>query len=105
MKDYQITDIRNLAIVGHASSGKTILGEAMLASAGVINRMGSIDAGNTVADYHDNERERKISIQASLLHLEWQGKRFHIVDTPGYLDFVGEAIGALRVADCAVVVV
>ena len=76
MKEYQAGDIRNFAIVGHASSGKTMLSEAMLACAGVINRMGSIAAGSTVSDYHESEKHRQISVSASLMHLEWLGKKF-----------------------------
>ncbi|MCS7090039.1 MAG: elongation factor G [Verrucomicrobiota bacterium] len=105
MKTYSASDIRNFALVGHASSGKTMLSECMLACAGVINRLGSITQGTTVSDYHDNERERKISIQTSMLHLEWLGRKFNILDCPGYLDFLAEALGALRVADLAVIVV
>ncbi len=105
MKSYAPADIRNFAIVGHASCGKTMLSECMLACAGVINRLGSVAAGTTVSDYHDNERERKISIQSSLMHLEWMGKKFNLVDTPGYLDFISEALAALRVGDFALIVV
>ncbi len=105
MKTYQPSDIRNLAIVGHASSGKTMLAECMLVCAGVINRLGSVTQGTTVSDYHDNERERKISIQTSMLHLEWLGRKLNVLDCPGYLDFIAEALGALRVADLAVIVV
>ena len=105
MKEYQPADIRNFAIVGHASSGKTMLSEAMLACAGVINRMGSIAAGTTVSDYHDNERERQISVSATLMHLEWLGKKFNILDCPGYADFISEGLGALKVGDFALIVV
>jgi elongation factor G len=105
MKTYQPAGIRNFAIVGHASSGKTMLSECMLACGGVINRLGSVANGTTVSDYHENERERKISIQASLLHCEWMEKKFNFMDTPGYLDFISEALGALRVSDFAVIVV
>jgi elongation factor G len=105
MKTYQAGDIRNFAIVGHASSGKTMLSEAMLACSGAINRMGSIAAGSTVSDYHDSEKARQISTHASLLHTEWLGKKFNIIDTPGYLDFISEGLGALRVGDFALVVV
>src|SRR3972149_5272342 len=104
MKTYQASDIRNFAIVGHASSGKTMLSEAMLVCGGVLNRLGSAANGTTTSDYHDNERERKISIQASLLHLEWMNKKFNLLDCPGYLDFISEALGALRVADFALIV-
>src|SRR5438132_5210148 len=105
MKEYKPADIRNFAIFGHASSGKTMLSEAMLACAGVINRMASISAGSTVSDYHDNEKERQISVSATLMHLEWLGKKFNILDCPGYADFISEGLGALKVGDFALIVV
>ncbi len=105
MKTYQPADLRNFAIVGHASSGKTMLAEAMLLCGGVINRMGRIADGSTVSDYHVSEKNRKISVSASLLHTEWMGKKFNIIDTPGYLDFISEGLGALRVGDFALVVI
>jgi elongation factor G len=82
-----------------------MLSEAMLACAGVINRMGSIAAGSTVSDYHDNEQERQISVSATLMHTEWLGKKFNILDCPGYADFISEGLGALRVGDFALIVV
>ncbi len=82
-----------------------MLSECMLACGGTINRLGTIAAGSTASDYHTEEKERKISIQASLLHTEWLDRKFSIIDTPGYLDFISESLGALRVADSAVVVV
>jgi elongation factor G len=105
MKTYQPAEIRNFAIVGHASSGKTMLSEAMLMCGGVISRMGRIADGSTVSDYHVSEKNRQISVSASLLHTEWMGKKFNIIDTPGYLDFISEGLGALRVGDFALVVV
>src|SRR5499427_2348420 len=105
MKEYQAAEIRNFAIVGHASSGKTMLSEAMLATAGVINRMGTINAGSTVSDYHDSEQQRQISVSATLMHLEWLGKKFNVLDCPGYADFISEGLGALRVGDFALIVV
>jgi elongation factor G len=105
MKTFPSKDIRNFAIVGHASAGKTMLSECMLACAGVINRLGSIATGTTLSDYHADEKDRKISIHASLLHTEWLDKKFNLIDTPGYLDFISEGLGALRVADFALVVV
>ena len=103
MKEFTSADIRNFALVGHGASGKTMLCEAMLACAGEINRMGSIETKNTVSDYHHDEHERQISIHSSPLHLEWMNKKFNIIDTPGYLDFIGEAISSLAVVDMAVV--
>ena len=103
MKEFRSADIRNFSIVGHGASGKTMLCEAMLACAGEINRMGSIETKNTVSDYHHDEHERQISIHSSPLHLEWMNKKFNIIDTPGYLDFIGEAISSLAVVDMAVV--
>jgi elongation factor G len=105
MKTYPTQDIRNFAIVGHASAGKTTLSECMLVCGGVLNRLGSVNAGSTTSDYHADEKERKISIHASLLHTEWLGKKLNIIDTPGYLDFISEGLAALRVADFAMVVV
>src|SRR5215813_7101763 len=105
MKDYQPGEIRNFAIVGHASSGKTMLSEAMLACAGVINRMGTIAAGSTVSDYHENEQQRQISVSASLMHVDWLGKKFNILDCPGYADFISEGLGALRVGDFALIAI
>jgi elongation factor G len=105
MKTYSPAELRNFAIVGHASSGKTMLSEAMLMCGGVTNRMGRIADGSTVSDYHVSEKNRQISVSASLLHTEWAGKKFNIIDTPGYLDFISEGLGALRVGDFALVVI
>ena len=82
-----------------------MLSEAMLLCSGAIGRMGRIADGSTVSDYHPSERQRQISVQTSLLHTAWMGKKFNILDTPGSVDFVGETLGALRVADFAMVVI
>src|SRR5690242_12178597 len=105
MKTYPPAEIRNFAIVGHASSGKTMLSEAMLLCAGVTTRMGRIADGSTVSDYHVSEKQRQISVSATLMHAEWAGKKFNLIDTPGYLDFISEGLGALRVGDFALVVI
>ncbi len=98
-------DIRNFALVGHATSGKTMLAESMLMCSDTIRRMGSIIQGSTVSDYHVGEQQRHISIHGTPLNCEWQRRRFNFIDTPGYLDFSSEAINALNVADFALVVI
>lgn len=105
MKTYQAADIRNFAVVGHATSGKTTLCEAMLATAGEISRMGSVANGTTISDYHPGEKLHQISIHATPLHLEWLGKKLNAIDTPGYMDFISEALVALQVGDFALIVV
>lgn len=105
MKIAQPADIRNFALVGHATSGKTTLAEAMLYCGGAISRLGSVAQGSTVSDYHVGEQQRHISIHGTTLHCAWQGRQLNFIDTPGYLDFSSEAIHALRVADFAVVVI
>jgi len=102
---FKTEDLRNFAIVGHGSSGKTMLGEAILSCGGVINRMGSTLNGSTVSDYHEEEKKRQISIHTSLLHIEWLGKKLNFADTPGYLDFLSDGLGALQVSDSALIVV
>src|SRR5689334_1244535 len=105
MKEYASSDLRSFAVLGHASSGKTMLTEAMLACSGKIGRMGSIAAGTTVSDYHASEHQHHISVHASLLNTEWMGKKFNILDCPGYADFISEGLGALRVGDLALIVI
>ena len=105
MKTYQAADIRNFAVVGHATCGKTTLCEAMLATSGEISRMGSVSNGTTISDYHPGEKLHGISIHATPLHLEWLGKKLNAIDTPGYMDFISEALVALQVGDFALVVV
>jgi len=105
MKDYLTKDIRNVAIVGHASSGKTSLTEAMLHSAGLTNRIGTIVEGNTKSDYRPEEIERQCSVGTSLLTVEWNETKLNLLDTPGFSDFVGDALSAVRVADTGLIVV
>ncbi|HIA79291.1 MAG TPA: elongation factor G [Candidatus Marinimicrobia bacterium] len=105
MKQFNSRDIRNFAIVGHGATGKTSLVESMLVLGGEINRMGTIEAGSTVADYHPGETERQISIHSTPLHMEWTDKKFNMIDVPGYSDFIGEAISSLAVVDMAVILI
>ncbi len=105
MKEFNAINIRNCAIIGHATVGKTSLSEAMLYSAGETNRLGTIEDGSTISDYNADEIERNISINASLLHCFWKNCKLNILDTPGYPDFIGEVIGSLRVTELGIVVV
>ncbi len=105
MADYQTTSIRNIALVGHGSEGKTTLTEAMLFAAGHIDRQGRVDDGNTVSDYDPEEIKRKISIGTALAPVEWNKTKTNVVDVPDYFDFIGEMIGAMRVVKTACIVV
>jgi elongation factor G len=104
MTIYKSDQLRNVVLLGHGGSGKTSLAEAMLFDAGAVNRLGRVDDGTSVSDWDDEERRRKMSINASLLPCEWQGHKLNMLDTPGYMDFVGEVISAGCVSDGAVVV-
>jgi small GTP-binding protein domain len=105
MKEYEASNIRNLALIGHGSAGKTILAESMLACGGAITRIGSVEQGSTVSDYHEDEQQRQISIHTTSMYAEWKSCKLNILDSPGYADFVGEALSALRVADSAILTV
>lgn len=103
MAGYDISKLRNVALLGHGNSGKTSLSEAMLFAAGAISRLGKVDEGNTTSDFDPEEQRRKISVNTSILPLDWEGCRITILDTPGYTDFVGEVRSAVRVVEGAVV--
>jgi elongation factor G len=105
LADYTIKDIRNIALISHADSGKTTLAEAILHNAGVTSRFGKIEDGTTISDYSEDEKERKISINSSILSFEYKGKHITLIDTPGYADFIGEVLACLTAADSAIVVV
>lgn len=105
MKIYQTGDIRNVALVGGAKSGKTTLAECMLFEGGVINRRGSVEDKNTVSDYREIEIERQNSVFSTVMYAEFNGKKINIIDTPGFDDFVGEVYSALKVADTAVMMI
>jgi elongation factor G len=104
VKQVGIKAIRNVAFVGHGGSGKTSLTEALLFITGGIDRMGKVEDGNTVSDFDADEVKRKISINASVVPVEWKEHKINIIDAPGYLDFIGDMVGALHVADAAVLV-
>jgi elongation factor G len=101
---YKIEQLRNVALIAHGSAGKTSLAEAMIFDTGATNRLGKIEEGTTVSDYDAEEIRREISLNTSILPCEWNGHKINVLDTPGYIDFVGEVKGAVRVADGAVVV-
>jgi elongation factor G len=103
MKEYTPDHLRNVSLIGHGGAGKTSMAEAMLFSAGSTNRLGRVEEGNTLSDYHPDEIERQISINTSLLFCEWKATKINILDTPGYTDFTGEVKAALRVTDTALV--
>ena len=105
MKVYDTAAIRNVAFVGHGSSGKTTLVDALAFVAGSSRRHGSILEGSTLTDYTPDEIDRKHSISLGLAHAEWQDTKLNLIDTPGYLDFLGEAVTGLYTADAAVVVI
>ena len=105
MKVYTTETLRNIALIGHGGVGKTSLAEAMVFSMGETNRLGKVNEGTTVSDYHQDEIDRKISISTSLLHGEWKEHKISILDTPGYSDFIGDVKCVLRVVDMAVTMV
>lgn len=105
MTIYKSEKLRNIALLGHNASGKTSLVEAMLFDTGAANRLGRVDDGTSISDWDDEERRRRMSVNLSLIPCEWQGYKLNLLDTPGYMDFVGEVISGVRVADAAVVVI
>jgi elongation factor G len=105
MKEYTTESIRNIALVSHGSAGKTMLAEAFLHFTGATTRLGRIEDGTTVSDFEEEEIRRGISLSTSVLPVEYKGCKINVLDTPGYTDFVGEVISALRIADSAAVVV
>ncbi len=105
MKEYTTKFIRNIALVSHSSAGKTMLSEAMLHFTGATTRLGRIEEGTTVSDFEEEEIRRGISLSTSVIPIEYQDHKINLLDTPGYTDFIGEVISALRVADSAMVLV
>ena len=97
--------IRNVAVTGHRGTGKTSLVESMLFQSGAVNRLGTIEQGSTVADWDEDEQRRQMSISAALCHLEWQGRKINLIDTPGEPSFQGDMIAALRVVEGTLIVV
>ena len=105
MGQYETKDIRNVAFVGHGASGKTSLVEGILFKAGATKRLGSVDDGTSISDFDPEEKERKTTIDSSILHCSWQDREINIIDTPGYPDFINGSIGALSAVETAVIVI
>jgi elongation factor G len=104
MAKYDTAKLRNLGIVAHGGAGKTSLAEAILFNTGMIDRLGRVDDGTSTMDFEPEEIKRKISITSSLDHCEWNGHSIHLVDTPGYGDFIADTRACMRTLDCAVVI-
>ena len=105
MADFITENIRNIALIGHGSEGKTTLTEALLYAAGHVDRQGKVEDGAATTDFDPEEVKRHISISAAIAPVEWKGTKINVIDVPGYFDFIGEMIGALRVAKTAGIVV
>jgi len=105
LKAYSTDKIRNVALLGHSSNGKTTLTEAMLFATGVTTRQGKVTDGNTMSDFDKQEIARAVSIGTAVIPVEWNGLKFNILDTPGYFDFIGEMYGAKRASEGSVLLV
>ena len=105
MPEYSSHALRNVALVGHGSVGKTMLAEAMLHKAGAVGAMGELARGTTVSDFDDQEKEHQHSLQSSLMSFVHEDCHVNLIDTPGYLDFFGEVMCGVRVADGGVAIV
>jgi elongation factor G len=105
MTSYEPSKIRNVAVLGHRGTGKTSLVEALLFQGGAVNRLGTVEQQTTVSDWEEEEHKRQMSLAASLCHLEWQGRKINILDTPGDPGFQADTIAALHVVEGAIVVV
>jgi len=104
MKSYKSDKLRNISLLAHGGAGKTSLAEAMLFATGAINRLGKVEEGTTVADYDEEEIQRRISLSTALVPCEWNGYKINVLDTPGYADFIGEVLQAIRVSDGVIIV-
>jgi elongation factor G len=103
MKEYTTEFIRNIALVSHSSAGKTMLAEAFLHFSGATTRLGRIEDGTSISDFEEEEIRRGISLSTGIIPVEYKDHKLNFLDTPGYNDFIGEMISALRVSDGAVV--
>src|SRR5688500_11374375 len=100
-----VDDIRNIAVCGHGSSGKTTLVDQLLVKTGAVSGQPSVDAGTSICDFDEEEKHHKHSVEASIVHFDHAGKRFNVIDTPGYPDLIGQTIGALRAVETAIITI
>jgi elongation factor G len=105
MKEFDSDKIRNVVVVGHGDTGKTMLVSALLYSAGAVNRLGRIEDGTTITDYDEDEIDRQITINTAVAHCEWKGNKINLLDTPGYRAFILDAKAAMAAAETALVLV
>src|ERR1700677_3208814 len=105
MPSYKTEDIRTVALVGHEVAGKTSLADALLYKGKAVDRRGCVDDGTSVSDYDEEEKKQKYSIDSTLLHMDYLGKRIYLIDCPGKPDFVGQALVGLNAVDSALIVI
>lgn len=105
MAKYSIDDIRNIALCGHGGAGKTTLAETLLAMTGAVKAAGSVDDGSSMLDFDDEEKHHKYSIESKVTHFDHEGLHVNLIDTPGYPDYIGQTLGALRGVETAAVVI
>src|SRR5512135_12356 len=105
MANFEVAKIRNVAVIAHGGAGKTSLVEAMLYDAGMTDRLGNVQDGTTVTDFEPEEIDRKITITSALAFCDWDKHRINLMDTPGFINFIEDTRGCLRVADGAVIIV
>src|SRR5436190_24135303 len=105
MARFKVEDIRNLALCGHGAAGKTTLVDKMLVTSGAASGNPSVADGNSICDFDPEEKQHKYTIEAKVVYFQHAGKRFNVIDTPGYPDYIGQTIGALRGVDLAAIVI
>ena len=105
MARHNVEEIRDIVFCGHGSTGKTTLVDRLLTKTGAVSRLASVDDGTSICDFDEEEKHHRYTIEASVVHFDHAGKRFHVIDTPGYPDFIGQTIGAMRGVDTAAIVI
>src|SRR5687768_6000137 len=105
MANHRVEDIRNIVLCGHGSAGKTTLADRLLVTTGAVNAQPSVDAGTSICDFDPEEKEHKYSIEAAVVHFQHGGKFYQLIDAPGYPDFIGQTLGAMRAVETAAIVI